>query len=92
MKIIKRNKQAETFSVAKIKNALSRAFRATETRITNSQLNALCESILAEIGTPDAIEVETVQDIVETCLMANGYYKVAKAISSTGQSIAKHAK
>ena len=79
MKIIKRNKQVESFSVEKIKNALRRAFRATETRVTPAELNALCESILTEIGSPEAVEVEMVQDIVETRLMASGYYKVAKA-------------
>ncbi|WP_449033363.1 ATP cone domain-containing protein, partial [Porphyromonas sp.] len=41
MKIIKRNKQVESFSVEKIKNALRRAFRATETRVTPAELNAL---------------------------------------------------
>lgn len=79
MQIIKRNKQAEPFSLDKIKNALERAFRATDTKVQPKEIAKLCQAILKKIGTPETIEVEAVQDLVETELMVGGYYKVAKA-------------
>lgn len=81
MQIIKRNKQTEPFALDKIKNALKRAFNATKTKVTQRELNALCQQIgtVIDTSTTKKIDVETIQDIVETELMKNGYYKVAKA-------------
>lgn len=81
MLIVKRNKQTEEFTLDKIKNALKRAFAATKTKISQRELTELCKQILTVIEAPQykQIDVETVQDIVETELMKGGYYKVAKA-------------
>ncbi len=81
MLIIKRNKQPEEFTLDKIKNALKRAFGATKVKISQRDLTELCRKILSEIEAMQhrQIDVEMVQDIVETELMKAGHYKVAKA-------------
>lgn len=79
MQIIKRNKQVEVFAPEKIRSAISRAFSATEETLHKRELDALERDIIKEIGERDSIEVEAVQDIVETTLMMHQHFKVAKA-------------
>lgn len=80
--IIKRDGKKSTFSIEKIKNAISKAFLsvgsfATEDIITN---------IISRLNITDGISVEEIQNQVETALMAEKYYKVAKSYMLYRQS------
>ena len=73
--IIKRDGKKEIFSIEKIKNAINRAFLsvgsfATEDVITN---------ILCRVSIKAGTTVEDIQNQVETALMAERYYAVAKS-------------
>ena len=73
--IVKRDGKKESFSIEKIKKAISRAFLsvgsfATEDVITN---------ILCRVSIKDGITVEDIQNQVEIALMAEKYYSVAKS-------------
>lgn len=79
MKIIKRNRQVEDFTYDKIKKAISSAFYGLQQTVTEHELDVICDLIAANLSDIDCVEVETVQDLVETALMKRGHYKVAKA-------------
>jgi ribonucleoside-triphosphate reductase len=73
--IIKRDGKREVFSIAKIKNALAKAFLsvgcfATEEVLTN---------ILCRLNISNGTTVEDIQNQVEVALMAERYYAVAKS-------------
>ncbi len=73
--IIKRDGKKEPFSIEKIKSAIRKAFLsvgsfATEEGMTN---------ILCRVRIADGITVEEMQNQVETALMAERYYAVAKS-------------
>ncbi|MCH3924836.1 MAG: anaerobic ribonucleoside-triphosphate reductase [Bacteroidales bacterium] len=73
--ILKRNGQQEDFSIDKIKNAIRKAFLATGSFATESDLN----EILSRVNIKDMITVEDIQNQVEVALMAEKYYAVAKS-------------
>ena len=79
MNIIKRNRKVEPFTFDKIKKAITAAFRSLETTVTNEELDAVCKLIGKQIEGKECVEVETIQDLVETSLMERGHYKEAKA-------------
>lgn len=79
MKIIKRDQRTEDFTFDKIIGAIKRAFVACNEKVSESDLELICEDIRQLLGDRDSVTVETVQDMVETELMKRGYYKVAKA-------------
>ena len=72
--IKKRDGREEAFSVDKIKNAISKAFLASGFYATDDDLNA----ILSRVRINSGITVEEIQNQVETALMAEQYYTVAK--------------
>ena len=72
--IKKRDGREEPFSVEKIKNAISKAFLASGFYATDEDLNA----ILSRVRVTNGITVEEIQNQVETALMAEQYYTVAK--------------
>lgn len=73
--IVKRDGQYVPFSIEKIKNAISRAFLSVESFATQDDLIA----ILGHVNISNGITVEEIQNQVETALMAERYYSVAKA-------------
>lgn len=73
--ILKRNGQQEDFSIDKIKNAIRKAFLATGSFATESDLN----EILSRVNIKDMMTVEDIQNQVEVALMAEKYYAVAKS-------------
>lgn len=80
--IIKRDGKEVTFSIEKIKNAISKAFLsvgsfASQDTITN---------ILSRINITNGISVEEIQNQVEIALMAEKYYNVAKSYMLYRQS------
>ncbi|MDY2943718.1 MAG: anaerobic ribonucleoside-triphosphate reductase [Paludibacteraceae bacterium] len=72
--IIKRDGKQESFSIDKIKNAISKAFIASGTFATEEILSALLSRLRIHSG----ISVEEIQNQVEVALMAEHYYTVAK--------------
>ena len=72
--ILKRDGKQEPFSIDKIKNAISKAFSASNSFATEETLSTL----LARLRIHNGISVEEIQNQVEVALMAERYYTVAK--------------
>lgn len=72
--ILKRDGKQEPFSIDKIKNAISKAFIASNSFATEETLSFL----LARLRIHNGISVEEIQNQVEVALMAERYYTVAK--------------
>ena len=72
--ITKRDGKLEAFSLEKIKVAISKAFLASGFYATDEDLNG----ILSRVRVTNGITVEEIQNQVETALMAEQYYTVAK--------------
>ena len=72
--ILKRDGKQEPFSIDKIKNAISKAFIASNSFATEETLS----SLLARLRIHNGISVEEIQNQVEVALMAEHYYTVAK--------------
>ena len=72
--ILKRDGKQEPFSIDKIKNAISKAFIASNSFATEETLSTL----LARLRIHNGISVEEIQNQVEVALMAERYYTVAK--------------
>ena len=72
--ILKRDGKQEPFSIDKIKNAISKAFIASNSFATEETLS----SLLARLRIHNGISVEEIQNQVEVALMSERYYTVAK--------------
>ena len=73
--IVKRDNKKEVFSIEKIKNAIAKAFLSVGSFATQDVIS----NILSRVNITDGISVEEIQNQVETALMAERYYAVAKA-------------
>ena len=73
--IPKRDGKRERFSIDKIRAAIAKAFLSVGSFATDEMLT----QILGRIRVADGTTVEQIQNQVETALMAERYYKVAKA-------------
>ncbi|MBP5318113.1 MAG: anaerobic ribonucleoside-triphosphate reductase [Paludibacteraceae bacterium] len=73
--IIKRDGKTESFSIEKIKNAISKAFLSVGAFATEETLTA----VLGHLSIHAGMTVEEIQNQVEFALMAERYYRVAKA-------------
>ena len=81
MKVIKRNSSEVTFDISKIITAITKANEAVEedARMTPMQIKRIAEAVeLSCIRMNRAPEVEEIQDLVESQIMAHGAYEVAK--------------
>ena len=81
MKVIKRNSSEVTFDITKIITAITKANEAVEedARMTPMQIKRIAEAVeLSCIRMNRAPEVEEIQDLVESQIMAHGAYEVAK--------------
>ncbi|MCF0173180.1 MAG: anaerobic ribonucleoside-triphosphate reductase [Bacteroidales bacterium] len=81
-KIVKRDGQEEVFSIDKIKNAIRKAFLSVGAMATEEDLI----SILSRIRVSSGMSVEEIQNQVETALMAEQYFAVAKSYMLYRQS------
>ena len=82
MKVIKRNGKTDDFQVVKVKKAIEKAFRATETSFSEDMLDILSLRVTADFQEKVAhgkIDIEEIQNSVEKVLSDVGYSKVAKA-------------
>lgn len=73
--IVKRDGKSEPFSIDKIKNAIRKAFLAVGNFATEEDLT----SILSRVNISGDMNVEDIQNQVETSLMAERYFSVAKS-------------
>ena len=72
--VTKRNGAREPYAPSKIKKSVQSAFNASHKDIPEEELNAIENSV----STYDGINVEDIQNQVETILMKEGFYDVAK--------------
>ncbi|MEG0890391.1 MAG: anaerobic ribonucleoside-triphosphate reductase [Bacteroidales bacterium] len=75
IKIVKRNGGQELFSIEKIKNAIRKAFLSVGSYATDEDIT----SILGRVHIANKMNVEEIQNQVETALMAERYFTVAKS-------------
>ncbi|MDO4790620.1 MAG: ribonucleoside-diphosphate reductase subunit alpha [Porphyromonas sp.] len=78
MKILKRDRTEEGFELAKIFNAIRRAFVACGETMPEKEIKNICKEIEVALQDRNEVDVETIQDMVEQALMQAGYYQVAK--------------
>ena len=81
MQVIKRNGAKVDFDGHKIFNALNKCRDAVAPEINTKVIQQLTRDVVSAIevlGSQD-ISIETIQDLVETALMMNGYYSMTKA-------------
>jgi len=79
MKVIKRNGEILTFDFKKIKIAVESAFIACGYEKTPEEFIESLEHLFSVFDDDMTLKVEKIQDIVETQLMYEKYFKVAKA-------------
>ena len=73
--INKRDGKREPFSIEKIKNAIRKAFLSVGGFVTEEDLTAILSRVMIQNG----MSVEEIQNQVETSLMSERYFKVAKS-------------
>ena len=80
--VIKRDGKTADFQLGKIKDAIIKAFVATEQLYTADIIDLLALRVTADFNSKieeNAISVEVIQDSVERVLEQSGYTEVAKA-------------
>lgn len=75
LQIVKRDGKTESFSLDKIKNAIRKAFLSVGAFATEEDLT----NILSRLHITNRMSVEDIQNQVETALMAEQYFAVAKS-------------
>ena len=81
-KVVKRDGEVAAFDIRKITNAIEKAFKATEKQFNTDIIELLGLRVTADFQNKikdSLIDVESVQDSVETVLEQSGYSDVAKA-------------
>lgn len=80
--VVKRDGSVSDFNLTKINDAIMKAFVACEKQYTNDMIDLLALRVTADFQSKmkdDCINVEDIQDSVETVLEQAGYTEVAKA-------------
>ena len=80
--VIKRDGNVVDFNITRISNAITKAFEATQIPYSDDIINMLSLMVTADYSSrirSGRIDVETIQDSVETVLQKAGYSDVAKA-------------
>ena len=81
-KVVKRDGEVASFDIGKITNAIEKAFKATDKQFNTDIIELLGLRVTADFQNKikdSLIDVESVQDSVETVLEQSGYSDVAKA-------------
>lgn len=79
LKVRKRDGSIQDFDINKIRKVVKDAFNTTKETLDESKLNKLLDTIgLKNYDENYIIDIETIQDVVETILMQLGCYKTAK--------------
>ena len=80
-KVVKRDGEVAAFDIGKITNAIEKAFKATDKQFNTDIIELLGLRVTADFQSKikdSLIDVESVQDSVETVLEQSGYSDVAK--------------
>ena len=80
--VLKRSGEVVPFQIERIINAIRKAFEATKVPYTDNVLEFIALKVTADFAPKvknDIIEVESIQDSVESVLSRSGYSEVAKA-------------
>ena len=80
--VVKRDGELADFNIAKINDAIMKAFNACEKQYTNDMIDLLSLRVTADFQpkmSDNKIQVEDIQDSVEVVLEQAGYTEVAKA-------------
>ncbi len=80
--VIKRDGQTVEFDISKISHAITQAFEATGRQYNPNIIDLLALRVTADYETKiqdDKVQVEDIQDSVESVLQSAGYTDVAKA-------------
>ena len=81
-KVIKRDGKITEFDISKISQAIKKAFEATETEYHDTVIDLLALKVTADFQSKiknSLIQVEDIQDSVESVLIQADYAEVAKA-------------
>ena len=81
-KVVKRDGEVASFNIGKITNAIEKAFKATDKQFNMDIIELLGLRVTADFQNKikdSLIDVESIQDSVETVLEQSGYSDVAKA-------------
>ena len=81
-KVVKRDGEVASFNIGKITNAIEKAFKATNKQFNTDIIELLGLRVTADFQNKikdSLIDVESIQDSVETVLEQSGYSDVAKA-------------
>ena len=81
-KVVKRDGEVASFDIGKITNAIEKAFKATDKQFNTDIIELLGLRVTADFQNKikdSLIDVESIQDSVETVLEQSGYSDVAKA-------------
>lgn len=79
LKVRKRDGSIQDFDINKIRKVVKDAFNTTKETVDESKLNKLLDTIgLKNYDENYIIDIETIQDVVETILMQLGCYRTAK--------------
>ena len=79
LKVRKRDGSIQDFDINKIRKVVKDAFNTTKETVDESKLNKLLDTIgLKNYDETYILDIETIQDVVETILMQLGCYKTAK--------------
>ena len=81
-KVVKRDGEVASFNIGKITNAIEKAFKATDKQFNTDIIELLGLRVTADFQNKikdSLIDVESIQDSVETVLEQSGYSDVAKA-------------
>ena len=81
-KVVKRDGEVASFNIGKITNAIEKAFKATDKQFNTDIIEILGLRVTADFQNKikdSLIDVESIQDSVETVLEQSGYSDVAKA-------------
>lgn len=82
IKVVKRDGEISEFKLEKIKNAITKAFQATENEYTEDIISLLSLRVTSDFQKDiinQNVHVEDIQDSVESVLESTGYTEVAKA-------------
>lgn len=78
--ITKRDGRRRKFSITKISSAIEAAFKETEEKYTDEDLDRLVQTVVDEISKDGAktVKVEEIQNVIEKTLMNFGFHDTAK--------------
>ncbi|MBE6969471.1 MAG: ribonucleoside triphosphate reductase, partial [Ruminococcaceae bacterium] len=81
-RVVKRDGRIVDFEIVKIADAMKKAFEATDTNYTETVIDFLAVMVTADFQSKiadDLVNIEDIQDSVESVLSRGGYENVAKA-------------